>query len=94
MELKHHYKLDASATREVFSDMEQNSEELTEACEGNSLRRSSAAMQEQFHVSKLASAVQRQEHWFCWSKLATANAFEAVLRNIDYFSLLVNFNIF
>ncbi|RAZ79348.1 hypothetical protein DP120_06980 [Planococcus halotolerans] len=36
----------APALREVSRDMEQNSEELTDACEGNSLRRSSAAMQE------------------------------------------------
>ncbi|RLQ92834.1 hypothetical protein D9754_02115 [Planomicrobium sp. Y74] len=32
--------------REFSRDMKQNSEELTDACEGNSFRRSSAAMQE------------------------------------------------
>ena len=49
---------------ELSCDMEQNSEESAVACKAGSLRRSQRSDATHFHVSKLASAMQRQQQGF------------------------------
>ncbi|WP_221930618.1 hypothetical protein [Planococcus salinarum] len=62
--------------------MEQNSEELAEACEDNSLRRSSEAMQEhRFEPPAVGTATSCRAD--CMTHILWARK-RAVLRNIDY----------
>ncbi|WP_144838554.1 hypothetical protein [Metaplanococcus flavidus] len=68
--------------------MEQNSAELNEACEGNSLRRSSEAMQEQRVLSEppaVGTATSCRAD--CMTHILWARK-QAVLRNIGYYGFI------